>query len=212
MELIEVVLDYLSHILINIGMAVEVLARFLPLVAAIFLMITFLTYLDEVKFRRISGSRISEIDSMSPEKYRLFLKTLLSLLGYTIENQAEEELEGEADEAQLFQSKISVDALITKQERRTAVFFVRKSNGVGTPILDRLQQAMSAHNCQAGLIINSGYFTPEEKKEAEARGIHLWNRDRLIRELLRVQGIEDPKGKDAFAFLGNFWRWLVRGS
>ncbi len=107
--------------------------------------------------------------------------------------------------------KPMADALVKKDGLKYAVMIDRNESGISPLIFSRLEKAMQSHDCERGIIIKNGYFSFEELEQGRLRSLEMWDRDRLIKELLYLQGKEDPKDQPFFFYIGDFFRWLVRG-
>lgn len=209
MDTLKMVLGRVTDLLALIGSAVGVLVYIILFALAIFFMIMLFYYLDYLKMKRIRLSRITEIDRLSLPKLKLFIKTLFSLMGYEIVSE-EEKKEGK-DTKEEEKRKSPVDALVVKDGKKYALIIEKREKGVGKRLLDRLKRAILDHGCQGGIIINNGNFSPEELEEGRLMGLELWDRNRLIRELLTLQGKEDPAGRGFSFYIWDFFRWLVKG-
>ncbi len=261
MDFLSMILGRTLDALVMVGTAVEVLIYFVPIVLGVLIFIMVLNYRDDLRYKRIVYSRINEIDELSLAKFKLFVPTLLQMIGYVpvfedeeevgfaddltqkkveeavrdaareasketegsssqedvpVEEQAEqpEEIAGkmkQEDEQQQPPAKLSPDALVKKDGKKYAVMVEKKESGISPRIFNRLEKAMVDHDCDHGIIINNGSFTDEELEQGKLRSIEMWDRDRIIRELLRLQGKEDTKGQPFLFYVNDFFRWIVRG-
>lgn len=205
MTIFELILDFLAMV----GSAVNVLLVILPFVIIIVTGYIVYCYFDELHCRRIAGSRILELDNLPPGKLRHLMLYLLGTLGYEAIVE-EEPAENENEKAE--QNKmLGAVILVKKDETRFAVLAESRTHGVGQGVFTRLENAMDRYNCEKGIIINNGNFDSFDRDAAGYGDIELWDRERIIRELLALQGIEDPKGRGITFHLGNFFRWVWNG-
>jgi len=205
MDTIAIITDYIAAALTVTGSAVKVLLYFLPFIAALFAAVAVLHYRDDLRDRRLSSSRIGELDYMSAGRYKKFVLSFLRLLGYTVE-----EMPGENRRGRLVKHP-EVDALAEKDGSRYAVVARKWDQGMGTHVLVRLERTMQKYGCSKAIIVNNGVFEPVELEEGEKKGIELWDREKLIKELLRLQGREDPGGRELSYYVNDFWKWLWGG-
>ncbi len=205
MRIFELILDFLAMV----GSAVNVLLAILPFVAILFAGYLVYCYLDDLHCHRIAGSRILELDNLPPGKLRYLMLYLLDTLGYEaiVEEEPAEGENGKAEQKKLLGAFI----LVKKDETRFAVLAESRKNGVGQGVFTKLENAMDRYNCERGIIINNGKFNSFDRDAAGYGDIELWDRERIIRELLALQGIEDPKGRGIAFHFGNFFRWVWNG-
>ncbi len=263
MDFLSMFLGRALDALVMVGTAVEVLIYFVPIVLGVLVFIMVLNYRDDLRYKRIVYSRINEIDELSLAKFKLFIPTLLQLIGYVpvFEDEADDQLDenfaqkkvedavkevaretakgaedssvqedepaaeqaeysrentGEMNQVeeqnkQQSPAKISPDALVKKDGKKCAVMVEKKDSGISPRIFNRLEKAMGDHDCDHGILINNGSFSEEELEQGELRFIEMWDRDRIIKELLRLQGKEDTKGQPFLFYVKDFFRWIVRG-
>ncbi len=220
MEIVNSILSSITDILALAGSVVKVLLNFLPLIIGVFLIVAVLNYRDELKYKRITFSRINEIDNLPLHKFKLFLRSLLSWRQYEVTIPEEEVPEKEVPEEETKErqnkeekknSGLTVDLLTEKEGVRYAVLVERKEKGVGETAFYKLAKGMEQFDCGAGLLINNGRFTEEELQEAAAKNIKLWDRDKLIKELLRLQSLEDTADRSFAFYIKDFCNWVWKG-
>ncbi len=212
MELVISVFEQVMGGMILLGSATQTLVKFLPLIILAVLAYLIFSYRDDLFFRRIAASRIMELDKLSRPKLRLFMRFFMQWLGY-------EEMVDHGDlladeEARWKKNKDkreNVDLLMQKEETCYAVLVEAKENGVGRAAFQKLESAMEKYNCTKGIIINIGYFNKFDQQEAAYGDIELWDREKIIKGLLSLQGIEDTRGHGFGFYFQDFWRWVWRG-
>ncbi|MEW5922198.1 MAG: restriction endonuclease [Bacillota bacterium] len=212
MQLATSIFNRLLDAIILLGSVTQVLVKFLPLILVVILAYMIYGYRDDLYYRRIAGSRIAELDKLSLVKMRFFMGFFMQWLGYEVIIKEEEPPEGEERREYRGKSKREdVDLLVQKEGIRYAVLVEVKENGVGNKVFQKLEEAMAKYNCGKGIIINNGRFNKIDHQEAGYGDIELWDRDKLIRDLLYLQGIEDPKGHGFGFYFHDFLRWVWRG-
>lgn len=213
MDIIIMIFEGVLDVLVMVGSAVKVLLGILPFVFIIIIAYLIFSYREDLQYRRITGSRILELDSLPAVKLRFFMLYLLRWLGY--EEPAEEEAPENNDQSKNDQQSVrepeGVDILVEKDGIRYAVLIERKENGVGQRAFRKLEHGMERYNCEKGIIINTGYFNNYDQEAAGYGDIELWDRQVLIKELLNLQGIEDNKGRGFNYYFQNFFRWVWHG-
>ena len=212
MESIMMILEGILEVLVMIGSAVKVLLGILPFALVIIIAYLVYSYYDNLHYRRITASRILELDNLPRGKLRYLMLYLLGWLGYE-ETFEEEPKHDDKEEAKttLHKRPEGVDMLIEKDGTRFAVLVETRRNGVGQRLFKKLEDAMERYNCEKGIIINNGEFDTFDRDAAGYGDIELWNRERIIRELLALQGIEDTKGRGFNYHARNFFRWVWHG-
>ncbi len=216
------IITQIINVLAIIGAAAKELAILLPFVLIAVLWVLIGNYREEITFRRLSYSRIREIDELSPQKYYLFLKAFLGYKGFSEEMHVEEsEDKGESGEYIQYnqpdsgknggkKAGIGEPLILIKEGIRYGVLLERKKLGLGLLAFNKLEKAMGEHDCPEGIILNNGFFSEMDLTEGEARNILMWDRKWLIKALLEMQGFEDTEGKDFKYYFHDFWKWALR--
>ncbi len=248
MDLIQRILGRALDGLALVGTAVELLIYVVLIGLGILFFILILNYRDDLKFKRIVYSRINEIDELSLTKLKIFMPTMLSLMGFVPVHEEDDQDQSVDDQEQTVQEpedtkvghetgepghqesekqqdvktpenelkqqdrvKVSADAFVKNNGEKYAVFVEKKEHGINPRVFIRLEKAMSDHNCNRGMIINNGFFTRDELEQGALRSIEMWDRDRIIKELLHLQGKEDFKDQPIYFYVNDFFKWLVKG-
>ncbi len=211
MESVKAIFGGILEILVMVGSAVQVLLGILPIIFIIVIGYLVYTYREDLHYQRIAGSRILELDNLSPQKLRYLMLYLLGWLGYKeiIENEpVEDEEKKNVDRNKGYEG---VDILIEKDGTRFAVLVEKRERGVGQRVFKKLENAMDKYNCEKGIIINNGEFDNPDREAAGYGDIELWGRERIMRELLALQGVEDTQNRGFTFHLRNFFSWVWYG-
>ena len=211
MEIATMIFSRLLEVLVLVGSAVKVLLKALPVIGLIIFVYLIHAYRDEMHSRRISNSRIRALDNLSLLKLRFFMKFFLTWMGYEEIVSEKEKETGEVKSQREKNYQDDVDILVVKEGIRYAVLVEKKQNGVGNAVFKKLEDAMEKYNCEKGIIINNGMFSKRDQQEAGYGDIELWDRNKLIQDLLYLQGVEDTHGLSIHYYFHNFVRWVWRG-
>lgn len=205
------IIEGILEVLVMVGSAVKVLLNILPFIFLLIIIYLIFSYREDLHYRRINGSRILELDSLNKKRLCLFMAYLMRWLGY--EEVPRPVTEEDAEEEPLYWKKDqeTVDIVVDKEENRYAVLVEKRENGVGQQVFRKLEYAMEKYGCNKGIIINTGFFNSIDEEAASYGDIELWDREKLIRELLNLQGIEDTQGRDFNYHFKNFFRWVWHG-
>ncbi len=211
MESVKAIFGGILEILVLVGSTVKVLLGILPFLFIIIVGYLIYSYREDIHCRRIAGSRILELDNLPLQKLRYLMFHLLGWLGYE-EVIEEEPLEGE-EKKNVDQNKIKedLDMLVEKDGIRFAVLVEKRGMGVGQRFIKKLENAMEKYNCAKGIIINNGEFDELDQATAGYGDIELWDRERIIKELLTLQGLEDTQNRGFTYHLRNFFSWVWYG-
>lgn len=224
------------NVLQTTGSAVEIILRYLPIFLILFLVLALAGYLEDLNFKRIANSRIKEIDSLTQPKFKYFVRSFLFLLGYKElklelvtedsnedESVEEEEQKDGADllekikkEQEMKKKKESkklkdIDVVVARDDVYFGVLVVKDLSPHASTVIEKLSSAVKEYNLNYGLLVTNARINLGEIQEATSRNIEVWDREKLIQNLLLLQGISDPKRKPLFFYFGDFWSWVLRG-
>ncbi len=104
-----------------------------------------------------------------------------------------------------------LDMLVEKDGTRYAVLVEKQERGVGQRFIKKMENAMEKYNCEKGIIVNNGEFDDLDQAAAGYGDIELWDRERIIQELLTLQGIEDTQNRGVTYHLRKFFSWVWYG-
>ena len=122
---------------------------------------------------RLSKAGMDEIDKMSETDFEIYLATLFTKLGYSVQHTGKT-------------GDYGSDLVIVKNGFRTAVQAKRYVNHVGPDAVREVVTVLKLRNCSSGMVITNNYFTDEAKTLARVNNITLWNRDDLVNAILKT--------------------------
>lgn len=122
--------------------------------------------------RRLSRSGIDEIDAMGGVVFERRLAHLFSSLGYRVEQTRA-------------LGDFGADLILERDGVRTVVQAKRWKKNVGIKAVQEAVASKPMYRCDRAMVVTNRYFTPSAKRLAKANHVTLWNRDDLIRALLR---------------------------
>lgn len=70
--------------------------------------------------------------------------------------------------------------------RKIAVQAKRWQGAVGVEAVQQVMAARARYRCDAALVVTNPYFTEQAERLAASNGVELWDRDRLLQELLKA--------------------------
>ena len=126
--------------------------------------------------RRLARTGIREIDAMSGPKFEQYLRTMFTRLGYRVE------VVGSA------RGDYGGDLVIRKNGTKTIVQAKRyKGKKVGIKAVQEAHTARAMYDCAEAMVVTNSFFSQQAQKTARATGVQLWDRDELVRNLLKAE-------------------------
>lgn len=150
----------------------ETLISFISILFAAFVIVfsAILLY-KKTKIDQIINSGIEKVDKMSGENFEIFLENLFKNKGYKVKRTP---LSGD----------FGADLIVEKDSIKTAVQAKRYNDNVSLGAVQEVVGAMAHYSCCSGMVITNSYFTKAAIELACSNHIDLWDRDRLIKEIL----------------------------
>jgi len=130
--------------------------------------------------KKLLLSGIHEIDSMSGEKFEELLRAYFKQNGYKVKLTP-----STAD--------YGADLILKKDNETTVVQAKRWDKNVGIKAVQETVGAVNHFNASRGIIISNSYYTANAEDLAMSNNIELWDRDKLINVLSKVQGKDIAK-------------------
>src|SRR5438067_1415651 len=128
--------------------------------------------------RRLRRSGIREIDEMDGLTFERRLALLFRGLGYGVE------ITGSA------RGDYGCDLLVTRGGERAVVQAKRRCKPVGIKAVQEATAACPHYKPNRAYVVTNSAFTPQARKLAAANKVELWDREELVRQLLRSKGRE----------------------
>ena len=123
---------------------------------------------------RLASSRLAEIDVMDGRTFERYLHARFTQLGYAVELTP-------------YQGDWGADLVIRKDGVKTVVQAKRWRRPVGVTAVQEVVAAKGVYGSANALVVTNSRFTDAAKTLARANGVELWNRERLIHELLAAK-------------------------
>ena len=124
--------------------------------------------------RRISRSGIEEIDHMDGHTFERRMQVLFRDLGYRVQRT------GKCGD-------YGADLVVELDGDKTVVQAKRWTKTVGVKAVQEAVAAKPMYGCDQALVVTNSHFSKEARRLAEANKVALWDRDRLIRQLLTTE-------------------------
>jgi len=122
-----------------------------------------------------------EIDNMTAEQFELFLKDVFIKRGYEVRHV------GRHYTGAYVEGDYGADLIISKDGKKTAVQVKHYSGKVGLNAVREALGAVNYYKCdKAAVITNSREFTQQAKELAKVNNVKLWDRNDLIKVLLKL--------------------------
>jgi len=129
--------------------------------------------------RRLARSGILEIDTMDGPTFEQYLATMFRRLGYRVE------VVGSA------RGDYGGDLVIRTNGIRTIVQAKRyRGKKVGIKAVQEAHTARAMYDCAEAMVVTNSVFSQQAQKTARKTDVRLWDRDELIKNLLKTQDAE----------------------
>jgi restriction system protein len=116
---------------------------------------------------RLRQSGIFEIDKMDGASFERYLQALFSGMGFSVE-------------ATPASGDFGADLVMSKDGVRAVVQAKRSSKNVGVRAVQEALAAEKLYRCMKAIVVSNSRYTAQAQKLAEANGVELWDRDRLV--------------------------------
>ena len=133
---------------------------------------------------RLHRSGIDEIDGMKGPLFEQYLDWLFWQLGYSVERTGS-------------QGDYGADLVVSKGGVRTVIQAKRWKRNVGIGAVQEAVASAGHYKCQRSMVVTNSFFTKSAIELARDNKVELWDRNRLVSELLKVRekaeaGVEPP--------------------
>lgn len=125
---------------------------------------------------RLASARIDRIDEMSGLEFEQYLEQLFRRLGYQVERTR-------------YSGDFGADLVLMRKDESCVVQAKRKSGRVGVSAIQQAVAARAMYECDAAMVVTNSHFTLQAEELAAANDVELWDRERLVAEVLRVAPI-----------------------
>jgi restriction system protein len=149
------------------------IGRILLLIVAGALVIAYLRRHNR-QMLRLHVAGIDDIDRMDGKAFEQRLWLLFTKLGYRVEQTP-------------YSGDYGADLIIERNNVRSVVQAKRYSKPVGLSAVQESFTAMARYGCSNAIVVTNRTFTKQAKELAHNNKVELWERERLIDELVRSQ-------------------------
>lgn len=138
---------------------------------SIALVFSVILVIKKIKIDRVVKSGIEKIDKMTGENFEIFLENLFRRKGYKVKRTP---LSGD----------FGADLVIEKDNAIIAVQAKRYNDKVSLGAVQEVVGAIAHYSCNGGMVITNSNFTKAAFELANSNNIELWDREKLISEIL----------------------------
>lgn len=144
--------------------------------------------LYRIKLKNLSKAGIGDIDKMPGEVFEQYLEAIFTQKGYAVKRTP-------------YQGDFGGDLIISLNGKKTVVQAKRWKWRVGVKAVQEAVAAKGYYGCADAIVVTNSVFTPQAKELARRNNVGLWNRKRLLDELVDYAGREE--GETAAASSAN---------
>ena len=127
------------------------------------------------KKKRLVASGIAEIDRMDGLEFEQYLEVLFGKLGYRVRRTQ-------------YVGDYGADLIIEGSGVKTVIQAKRYAKAVGIQAVQEAVAAKGMYGCTEAMVVTNSTFTRAAVELARANHLVLWDRNRLVETILRVQG------------------------
>ena len=128
--------------------------------------------------KRLAMSGIADIDRMDGKAFEQYLEVLFSKLGYKVERTR-------------YVGDYGADLITRKDGVKTVIQAKRYTKAVGIKAVQEAVAAKGMYDCTEAMVVTNSTYTRAAVELARANRVALWDRDRLVENLLRIKGEAD---------------------
>lgn len=124
--------------------------------------------------QRLLKSGITEIDRMDGLTFEKYLEAFFEKLGYKVERTK-------------YIGDYGADLITCKDGVKTVIQAKRYKRKVDIKAIQEAVAAKGKYGCSEAMAVTNSYFTKPAIELAEVNKVHLWDRDKLVKELLALK-------------------------
>ena len=124
---------------------------------------------------RLAKSGISEIDNMDGRTFEKYLEVLFAKLGHDVK-------------LTKYIGDYGADLVTVKNGVKTAIQAKRYKNRVGVKAIQEAVASKGYYSCDKAMVVTNSFFTKQAIELARSNEVELWDRNRLVKELLTIKG------------------------
>lgn len=126
-----------------------------------------------LKMKRVKRSDIKTVDVMTGDQFEEFLVMLFKILGYSAKKTKKTRDQG-------------ADVILHVHGVRIVVQAKRERNKISNSAIQQVVASKAIYAATEAWVVTNSYYTDPAKELAKANGVKLWDRDRLIAELSKI--------------------------
>jgi restriction system protein len=125
------------------------------------------------KIQRVKRSDIRTVDQLTGDQFEDFLVVFFRLLGYSAKKTKRSRDHG-------------ADVILDVNGVRVVVQAKRERNKISNSAIQEVVASKAIYNATEAWVVTNSYYTEPAKELARANNVQLWDRDRLIAELSKI--------------------------
>ena len=154
---------------------IQLLRLFWPWVVVGGIVLLFRLGMYLYKTSRLSRAGIGDVDKMSGEEFERYLERLFAKLGYHVKRTP-------------YQGDYGADLVLRRGNEQIAVQAKRyNKHRVGVKAVQEVVAAKEYYRCTSAMVVTNGQFSQQARNLAKTNRVELWDRDRLVDQLLAVK-------------------------
>ncbi len=124
--------------------------------------------------QKLAKSGITEIDLMDGKTFEKYLEVFFEMLGYKVERTR-------------YIGDYGADLVTNKDSIKTVIQAKRHKSKVGIKAIQEAVAAKGYYNCDKAMVVTNSFFSIQAKDLAKKNGVELWDRNILVRNLLKIK-------------------------
>jgi restriction system protein len=130
--------------------------------------------------QKLAKSGIADIDKMDGKTFEKYLKVFFEKLGYKVERTK-------------YIGDYGADLVATNDGVKTVIQAKRYKGNVGIKAVQEAVASKGYYNCEKAMVVTNSYFTNQARTLASRNKVELWDKNILVRNLLKIKEDEGNK-------------------
>lgn len=136
--------------------------------------------LYRIKLKKLSDAGIGDIDKMPGKEFEQYLEAVFNRKGYSVRRTP-------------YRGDFGGDLIISLNGKKTVVQAKRWKWRIGVKAVQEAVAAKGYYGCDEAMVVTNSTFTPQAQELARRNDVRLWNRKRLLDELINHAGPKEEK-------------------
>jgi restriction system protein len=136
--------------------------------------------LYQITLKKLSKAGIGDIDRMSGRVFEQYLEAIFARKGCAVKRTP-------------YRGDFGGDLIVSSNGKRTVVQAKRWKRNVGVKAVQEAVAAKGYYGSDEAIVVTNSTFTPQAKELAGRNNVGLWNRKRLLDELIDFAGGDEGK-------------------